>query len=325
MGKNPKVFISYSWDCEEHKDWVVYLMNKLRENGIDAKIDRSETQKHTVNLYQMMIENVMNNDYVIVVMTEKYAERANGYKGGVGFETMLIGNEILENKGKIIPIKKSKLSDKDVIPFYLKGFNYTDFSNSSVFNISLEELLHRIYEVDQIEIVPLGKRPELKPRKVDIIPGIQSLGKGMDFDNIIPNLRNITDIDKMNYIRNALETIRSGLVELSENTKQNYGSFTYYLDETNNKDFTLRVYLNGMEKRAVRIWRNNAMSRGVENIFISYDATTFGSGTSFNNMITCDVVKNELHLDMMVMWGDKPENVHDIIEYIWKEICNYLK
>lgn len=36
----PKVFISYSHDSQQHKDWVLRLANELRTNGIDAKLDQ---------------------------------------------------------------------------------------------------------------------------------------------------------------------------------------------------------------------------------------------------------------------------------------------
>ncbi|MCG1012151.1 TIR domain-containing protein [Tepidanaerobacter sp. GT38] len=54
----PTVFISYSWDSEEHENWVAFLAAKLRENGVDATIDKFETQSKTVNLNRMMIEKI---------------------------------------------------------------------------------------------------------------------------------------------------------------------------------------------------------------------------------------------------------------------------
>ena len=35
----PKVFISYSWESEEHSDWVKSLADKLLADGIEAIID----------------------------------------------------------------------------------------------------------------------------------------------------------------------------------------------------------------------------------------------------------------------------------------------
>ena len=39
-GRNPKVFISYSWENKENKEWARELADKLLENGIDAYIDQ---------------------------------------------------------------------------------------------------------------------------------------------------------------------------------------------------------------------------------------------------------------------------------------------
>lgn len=38
----PKVFISYSHDSIKHKQWVLNLATRLRNNGIDAILDQFE-------------------------------------------------------------------------------------------------------------------------------------------------------------------------------------------------------------------------------------------------------------------------------------------
>ncbi len=38
--QNPKVFISYSHDSDEHKKWVLNLATKLRRHGVDAILDQ---------------------------------------------------------------------------------------------------------------------------------------------------------------------------------------------------------------------------------------------------------------------------------------------
>jgi len=37
---------------------VAFLATKLRENGVDATIDKFETQSKTVNLNRMMVEKI---------------------------------------------------------------------------------------------------------------------------------------------------------------------------------------------------------------------------------------------------------------------------
>ena len=165
--KRPKVFISYSWDNDIHKDWIIMLTNNLRRQGIDANCDRGITQKGTINLNRMMIENLRDNDFIIVVMTENYKERADEYKGGVGLETTFLGNYVLNNPEKIIPIKRDCGSNDKIIPYYLNGLNYTDFSQDSKFDQSFIELLHRILKVDQVKLDPIGELPQLEPKIIE--------------------------------------------------------------------------------------------------------------------------------------------------------------
>ena len=85
-------------------------------------------KESTVNLNRMMIENIMRNDFTLVFLTDKYAEKANEFKGGVGYETSLLINNMVENIEKMIPIMRFKGDKNRAIPFYLKGMTYIDFS-----------------------------------------------------------------------------------------------------------------------------------------------------------------------------------------------------
>jgi hypothetical protein len=38
--KSPRVFISYSWESEDHKSWVRYLGERLYKAGIEARLDQ---------------------------------------------------------------------------------------------------------------------------------------------------------------------------------------------------------------------------------------------------------------------------------------------
>ena len=147
----PKVFVSYSWDSNEHNEWVSKFVSKLRSNGVDAKYDRLLTQRGTTNLDKMMVEEIKNSDYVLVILTEKYAEKANNHEGGVGFETQLLITESRKNLQKIIPIVRvTEGKAENVIPYYLQSAHYIDFSNSSNFDDSYEHLFYRIYKTDMI-------------------------------------------------------------------------------------------------------------------------------------------------------------------------------
>jgi len=316
-----KVFISYSWDDDLHKDWVVNLMNELRKNGIDAKIDRSITQSGTVNLNRMMIEGFRDSDFIITVLTENYAQRADEYSGGVGLETMLLGNELLNNIKKIIPIKRGSENYEKVIPYCLKGVNYTDFSVDTNFDKSFMELLHRIYEVDMIEIAPLGKRPDLKPRNINYNPKVPS-----DFSNdiFIPNLKSVTDVDKKKFVNDSFKTIKELLIDLCNRTSELNNIFDFEVEEVSKIEYSISFYINGMEKTFIRLWSGAMLGSRENNILISYNRESF-SKTSFNEMLRCETKNNNLVLKMTMNMNNKPETVEGIVKEIWSHICLYLK
>src|SRR5690554_2039013 len=214
--KNPTVFISYSWDNPRHKEWVIALANELRRNGIDATLDEFITQRGTVNLNRMMIENIMRNDFTLVILTDKYAEKANEFKGGVGYETSLLINNMVENIEKMIPIMRFKGDKNRAIPFYLKGMTYIDFSDDNDFDERFEELKYKILKVDRIEMEPLGAIPTLKPRKITR----ETLHRDTVVDDVlIPNFREITDRDKNKFMKDSYSEIIDYLTELAEDRK----------------------------------------------------------------------------------------------------------
>ena len=152
--KIPKVFISYSHDTLEHKKWVLDLAIRMRNNGIDAIIDQWEL-KPGDDLPHFMETHLANSDSVIMVCSEKYVEKANAGKGGVGYEKMIITSNLLTNidENKIIPIIKQ--ISTSVVPTFLKTKLYLNFSKSDDYEFSFDELIRTIHKS------PLYKKPEI--------------------------------------------------------------------------------------------------------------------------------------------------------------------
>lgn len=83
----PSVFVSYSWDSEEHRQWVRRLVGALRERGIDARSDVTHLRPGQ-DLGRFM-EQADECDRVLVICTQNYMSRADGRVGGVGYERKL--------------------------------------------------------------------------------------------------------------------------------------------------------------------------------------------------------------------------------------------
>lgn len=164
MGK--KVFLSYSWDSKEHKEWVIMLANTLRkEYGIDAIVDDFLLVN---NLNKMMVEQITNNDKVVVIVTSKYTEKANTFSGGVGYETELLLSYIQNNPSKLIVVLKEQC-DK---PVYLKSFYHIDFIQNEKFSESLEELVLRINDTPKyiMEDLNVDNPKKVVPKKIKSTP-----------------------------------------------------------------------------------------------------------------------------------------------------------
>src|SRR3954466_14825160 len=96
----PRVFISYSHDGREHEDRILFLANRLRQDGVDAIIDQYFSNPphgwpHWTD------REIQKADFVILVCTETYLKRVEGReqpgKGrGVLWESDLIYNLLYE-------------------------------------------------------------------------------------------------------------------------------------------------------------------------------------------------------------------------------------
>jgi len=155
----PKVFISYSWDDEEHQGWVRELAEKLRKDGVDATIDQFDLQLGD-RLPQYMETSIREADYVLVICTPMYREKANNRLGGVGYEGHIISGELFSqhNERKFIPIIR-KGNRGESIPTWLEGKLDVDFTNIQEKEDAYNDLLTTLYNVKALK-PELGRKPE---------------------------------------------------------------------------------------------------------------------------------------------------------------------
>lgn len=122
------VFISYSWDSENHKQWVKDLATKLRGDGINATLDQWELAPGD-QLPHFMENKIRESKYVLIICTPGYCEKSNHRKGGVGYEDHVMTAEVYqkENHRKFIPIL-AEGSWEDAAPSWLLGKCRIDLS-----------------------------------------------------------------------------------------------------------------------------------------------------------------------------------------------------
>lgn len=138
---HPKAFMSYSWDCQEHKDWVHELALRLRQDGVDVVLDRW----HAVpgdQLPQFMESAIRYSDFVLIVCTPKYQSKSNGRQGGTGYEGDVMSAEIFVtgNQRKFLPLLRFG-EWNDAAPSWLLGKYYLDFRSNPYEEATYQQLL----------------------------------------------------------------------------------------------------------------------------------------------------------------------------------------
>jgi hypothetical protein len=158
-----EVFIMYSWDSETHKEQVLSLWKTLRDNGFKTVIDRQESQENTATDFNVMMHKAITHfSKVVIVLSEGYAERANNFKGGVGFEYSMVIKDINDFRQKYILVSFDKITDA-IFPAFLKGREVIQLGKDA----DLENLYGKLMDVPEFKIPEVAAlKPEIKIREI---------------------------------------------------------------------------------------------------------------------------------------------------------------
>lgn len=161
--ENPIVFISYSWDSEGHKEWVLNLANRLRKDGVDVILDRYYLRPGK-NVPFFVETSIRRSNRIIIVLTPNYKAKAENRLGGVGQEYSILNNEVTRNisdNERIIPVLRTGTIE-DSIPNFFQQYLYISFLSDETYSSSYEELLREIYKEPKVKLPGLGKKPDFK-------------------------------------------------------------------------------------------------------------------------------------------------------------------
>lgn len=161
VDKAPIVFISYSWDGEEHEEWVLDLATKLRNKGVDVILDKWDLGPLGSPLPHFMEQSIVKSNRVVCILTPNYKKKTDDRSGGVGYEFSIISSNIFKdnkNRTKFIPLLRSG-SIENTVPGALDGGYHIDMRDNSFFDENFKRLLRDIFCEPEFKKPPLGKRP----------------------------------------------------------------------------------------------------------------------------------------------------------------------
>ena len=165
----PRVFISYSHDSIEHKRWVLNLATRLRSAGVDAIIDQWELGPGD-DIPQFMERELRIADYVIMVCSESYVEKANSGVGGVGYEKMIVTSDLLSriDSNKVIPIIRQNGTSN--VPTFLQSKMHINMSRLDAYEAAIDELLRSLLQAPLFQKPEIGNNPYTVTSVADLEP-----------------------------------------------------------------------------------------------------------------------------------------------------------
>lgn len=179
----PKAFISYSWDDDPHKRWVLELATRLRADGVNVTLDQWHLQPGD-QLPAFMERAVRENDYVLIVCTPFYADRSNRRVGGVGYEGDIMTAEVFttRNERKFIPIWRLGADWNAAAPTWLVAKYRIDLRGNPYPEAQYQDLLTTLHGT-RPAAPPVGARrspapasqPPAEPQPFSFVP-IRILG-----------------------------------------------------------------------------------------------------------------------------------------------------
>lgn len=220
MSDSPKIFISYSWDSEEHRSWVKKLADRLILNGVNVILDQYDAGPGA-DFIHFMEQAVEQSDRVISILTTEYKTRSDERKRGVGYESVLTTWQFYDRgieERFILPVVRSG-DFSAVIPNYLRSIVALDFRDDAKFEDNFMSLLKAIY--NHSDRPELGRRPDFvnSPAPSSSASTRPTNNENATSDNPFQTIKKLLiNADFDNAIKQMLELASTGKYSDYENT-----------------------------------------------------------------------------------------------------------
>ena len=205
----PIVFISYSWDSPEHKDWVNRLANDLcTKYGIYVLCDCYNRLGEDV--VHFMLKGIEKSHRVLMVGTPGYKRKAEQNSGGARYEDHIISVEMYHDMDtlKFIPLLRAGDSFQSAFNPIVETKTGVDFRDDGAYEQNL-----RVLAAD-IKGEPLNARPTIRVESGESMVDSQESrverreqpslwGKVFQFEKL-------SNDELMHMVQSACESIRLG-------------------------------------------------------------------------------------------------------------------
>lgn len=169
----PVVFISYSWDNEQHKEWVLNLSKDLREKyRVYTLLDRYN--RGGDDLVTFMRKGLKKADRVLIIGTPTYLEKVEKSKGGgAKLEDQIISISLYKemDSQKFIPVLREGSFTGSFNELIETRFGY-DMTNDGKYEEQLNALAADLWGQPMNLAPSLGPKPNFTPASQVLQPTI---------------------------------------------------------------------------------------------------------------------------------------------------------
>lgn len=310
MPKND-FFISYTKTDQDWAEWIAWQL----ENAGYSTVIQAWDFKSGNNFVHEMQTAMLQSERTIAILSPEYMK--SGFAGAEW--NAAFAKDPLGKERKLITIRIA-----DFRPEGLLGqIRYID-----LVGLDRSQAIKRL--LDEISAT-ISKDSRLKPSTEPKFPGRNKQEPpfpSKHFDGIsIPDLKRITDMDKIQFMERSFTDICFGLTEIFERVKAQNPNFSFIVEKVNPKKTIFKLFVDQNLKLAIKIWLGS--------IYSSYEQINFWFGhwadvsdNTMNEILICDVEDNKLRLKMtMNLFGNKDvSDVESIVKEIWeRRIVSYLR
>lgn len=155
----PVVFISYSHDSDKHRERVLGLAARLRQDGLETRIDQEVNGTPEQGWPRWMLDQLDEAAFVLIVCTETYYRRFRGREKlgrgkGADWEGALITQEIYDKKSRTVKFVPVMLSadQESYIPEPIRGHTHYELTSDERYQALYAFLLGQA----GVDLGPLG-------------------------------------------------------------------------------------------------------------------------------------------------------------------------
>ena len=159
----PVVFVSYSWDSQEHQEWVLRLSADLREKyRVYTLLDKYN--RGGQELTEFMRNGLKRAHRVLIIGTPEYKKKIDRTSGGAKFEDQVITIELYHEMDthKFIPVLREGSFSESFSKLIETRVGY-DMSNDAQYDQKLQELAADIWGCPMNIAPALGPKPNFTP------------------------------------------------------------------------------------------------------------------------------------------------------------------